>query len=29
MRFDPDQMQRWIQLGEQKARSVLTSNPFV
>lgn len=28
MRFDPKQMQQWIELGEQKARSVLTANPF-
>jgi predicted acylesterase/phospholipase RssA len=28
MRFDPALMQRWIELGEQKARSVLTANPF-
>lgn len=28
MRFDPELMQRWIELGEQKARSVLTTNPF-
>jgi predicted acylesterase/phospholipase RssA len=28
MHFDPEQMQRWIQLGEQKARSVLTTSPF-
>jgi hypothetical protein len=29
MRFDPQLMKRWIELGEQKARSVLTTNPFV
>jgi NTE family protein len=29
LRFDPQLMQRWIELGEQKARSVLTTNPFV
>ena len=28
MRFDPEQMQRWIAQGEQKARSVLTTSPF-
>jgi hypothetical protein len=28
MRFDPELMQRWIELGEQKARSVLTESPF-
>ena len=28
MRFDPELMRRWIELGEQKARSVLTTNPF-
>jgi NTE family protein len=29
MRFDPELMKRWILLGEQKARSVLVSSPFV
>jgi predicted acylesterase/phospholipase RssA len=28
LHFDPELMRRWIELGEQKARSVLTSNPF-
>ena len=28
MRFDPEQMQRWIAQGEQKARSVLKTSPF-
>jgi NTE family protein len=28
LHFDPEQMQRWIELGEQKARSVLKTNPF-
>ena len=28
MRFDPELMRRWIALGEQKARSVLTTSPF-
>jgi predicted acylesterase/phospholipase RssA len=29
MRFDPQLMREWITLGEQKARTVLTANPFV
>ncbi len=28
LRFDPELMKRWIELGEQKASSVLTRNPF-
>jgi NTE family protein len=28
LRFDPEQMQGWIRLGEQKVRSVLTTSPF-
>ena len=28
LRFDPELMRRWIELGEQKAHSVLTTNPF-
>jgi len=28
MRFDPELMKRWVELGEQKARSVLTTSPF-
>jgi hypothetical protein len=28
LRFDPEQMKRWIALGERKARSVLTVSPF-
>jgi NTE family protein len=28
MRFNPELMQRWIELGRQKAHSVLTTNPF-
>ena len=28
MRFEPEQMQQWIELGEQKARLLLTTSPF-
>jgi predicted acylesterase/phospholipase RssA len=28
MRFDPELMKEWIELGERKARSVLSENPF-
>jgi len=27
--FDPQAMRRWIELGEQKAQSVVTENPFI
>jgi predicted acylesterase/phospholipase RssA len=28
LRFDPQLMRRWIELGEQKARAVVTTDPF-
>lgn len=28
LNFDPQVMRRWIELGEQKAKSVITENPF-
>jgi predicted acylesterase/phospholipase RssA len=29
LNFDPQVMRRWIELGEQKAQTVITENPFV
>lgn len=28
LEFDPEQMRRWIEMGEEKAREVITENPF-
>jgi len=29
LNFDPQVMRRWIELGERKAQSIITENPFI